>query len=406
MDDSENRGRMRTSSTDQIAMFLALLTMSMGVAIVGPVLDDIRRDFDVSFTELGLIFALPTLARVFFTLPSGYLADRFSARSLTFLGALSAALSGVGMGLAPSFELLLASSMIAGAGSALASTAVLGHALRSGNGASRSKGVGRLMSSYMVGGVAGPVLSGALADSAGWRSAFIVVAVVNLVSAGIAWAFISARRPRGRVHRLGHWYKPSSLGLSKPVLDVVSVSALLWGAAMGFHMIVLPLYGSVGVRLDAASVGLVLAVSTGVRALSIFFSGEIIERVGRVPAFAVCAGAGLVGSILLLLSPSLGAFLLVAAAFSAVLIVGPFTTVLVAERVPAGELGRSMAGMQFLTDTFMLGVPLGLGYLLDASGLFGLVGLVFLATYAVIAINGLRVFRNVPGNASGEAVEP
>ena len=31
----------------------------------------------------------------------------------------------------------------------------------------------------------------------------------------------------------------------------------------------------------------------------------------------MCAGAGLVGSILLLLSPSLGAFLLVAAAFSA-----------------------------------------------------------------------------------------
>ena len=119
----------------------------------------------------------------------------------------------------------------------------------------------------------------------------------------------------------------------------------------------------------------------------------------------MCAGAGLVGSILLLLSPSLGAFLLVAAAFSAVLIVGPFTTVLVAERVPASELGRSMAGMQFLTDTLMLGVPLGFGYLLDTSG-FGLVGLVFLATYAVIAINGLRVFRNVPGNASSEAVEP
>ena len=71
MDDSENRGRMRTSSTDQIAMFLALLTMSMGVAIVGPVLDDIRRDFDVSFTELGLIFALPTLARGVLHAPIG-----------------------------------------------------------------------------------------------------------------------------------------------------------------------------------------------------------------------------------------------------------------------------------------------------------------------------------------------
>ena len=174
---------------------------------------------------------------------------------------------------------------------------------------------------------------------------------------------------------------------------------------MGVHMIVLPLYGSVGVRLDPASVGLVLAVSTGIRALSIFFSGDIIERVGRVPAFAVCAGAGLVGSILLLLSPSLGAFLLVAAAFSAVVIVGPFTTVLVAERVPAGELVRSMAGMQFLTDAVMLGVPLGFGYVLDSSG-FGLVGLVLLATYTVMTINGLRVFRKNPLNASGEAVEP
>jgi len=57
----------------------------------GPMIVEVRKDFVLSNMEIGLISAIPSLASVLFTLPVGWMSDRYGARRLVALSVMMAA---------------------------------------------------------------------------------------------------------------------------------------------------------------------------------------------------------------------------------------------------------------------------------------------------------------------------
>ena len=381
------------------ALFAVFTVMSFGMSVVGPLLAEIHNEFGVSFAALGVMLAMPSVARVIFTLPSGYLADRFPPRA-----ALSAGMGLLAVGttigaLAFNFAVFLVAMLVLGLGTALVFTTGMAHAVRLAAPRRRGRAAARVMAGVQLGSFLSPAAGGVIASAFGWRAALLLAAGIGYMAVVMVWLTLRspaqsmAASPQRRL-------TPAALGFSRSVLSIVAFSVLLWGATLGIKTVVLPLYGSVGLDLDPAGVGLVLSLIAGVRTVVMFAAGNLIDRFGRLTILTPSVAVSTVAALLLLLQPHLATYVVFGLLYAVGGVATALPPILVADGVPADRVGRAMGAMQFLNDSVLVGVPPLLGFLLDASG-FGLVGLVVAGSLVASAAVGVRLLRAKPGDGRG-----
>lgn len=150
-----------------------------------PLFPALRRAFELSNTELGLIVSA-IAATTFLQIPVGDLVDRIGARRVFLAGV---ALTGIGVGLvglAPSYLAVLAFALVSGIGQSAFHPAdyALLDAVSSGHAEGRSFGI------HTFGGYAGyataPVVVGSIAAWADWRTALLVAGSIGILYAGLA----------------------------------------------------------------------------------------------------------------------------------------------------------------------------------------------------------------------------
>lgn len=90
----------------------------MQVALA-PLLPMMSREFEVSFTQLGLVLAALFASSGAGQVLAGVLVDRFGAHRLLITGVALQSLGTAGMGLAPGFAALVPLAMMAGLGNAV-----------------------------------------------------------------------------------------------------------------------------------------------------------------------------------------------------------------------------------------------------------------------------------------------
>ena len=147
------------------------------------------RSLDVGDAGLGLLSTLGVLAVTGATLIGSRVAERIGDRQVIVLGMI---LSGVGTLLVPltqSFWPLVVTQVVAGFGRGVCNPTLMSLSIRSLPAHERGTGMGVFQALYSVGMVAGPPLSGALADRLGLPSVFIVTATLCGVAA--LWALAS-----------------------------------------------------------------------------------------------------------------------------------------------------------------------------------------------------------------------
>lgn len=102
-----------------VGLFLIALNLRIGVASVGPVLGDIRRDVGLSATSASLLTTIPVVAFGAFAFAAPWLSRRLSMHQL--LGLAMAALAvGIGLRRQPGLVTLFAGTLIVGAAIAVA----------------------------------------------------------------------------------------------------------------------------------------------------------------------------------------------------------------------------------------------------------------------------------------------
>jgi MFS family permease len=163
---------------------LILVSAAAQFALV-PVMPVYARRLGLSGFEQGMVLGATGLATLVVSVPAGALSDRFGARRITLAAGLLMAAATAAQALAGSFPALLAARLAFGAGYGMVWTA--GLCWLAGAMAGGPPALGGSVASAGIGGVAGPAVSGALAQSLGLAVPLLATAAgFAVITAGLA----------------------------------------------------------------------------------------------------------------------------------------------------------------------------------------------------------------------------
>jgi MFS family permease len=163
---------------------LILVSAAAQFAVV-PVMPVYARRLGLSGFEQGMVLGATGLATLVVAVPAGTLSDRFGARRITLAAGLLMAAATAAQALAGDFPALLAARLAFGAGYGMVWTA--GLCWLAGAMAGGPPALGGSIASAGVGGVAGPAVSGTLAQSLGLAAPLLATAAIfAAITAGLA----------------------------------------------------------------------------------------------------------------------------------------------------------------------------------------------------------------------------
>jgi len=203
--------------------------------ILGAVGEPIRKEFGLSDASLGALGTAFTLLYAFVGIPLGRLADKIGRKGILAGGVFVWSLLTVGSGLAQSFWQIFALRLGVGVGEAScapAATSLIGDLFPA---SWRAKALAIFMLGLPVGVALSFAVSGTIAKSYGWRSAFFVAGIPGLLCA-LAVLFIrEPKRGASEAHDIGEQKRsgsPYKLILASPTMRWLIIS----GALHNFNM--------------------------------------------------------------------------------------------------------------------------------------------------------------------------
>ncbi len=339
-----------------VALALSMLLSSLGTSIANVGLPTLAQVFNASFQQVQWVVLVYLLAITTLIVSAGRLGDVTGRRRLLLAGIAVFTVASALCGLAPTLCLLIAARGLQGLGAAIMMALTLAMVGATVPKARTGSAMGLLGTMSAIGTALGPSLGGVLIAALGWRAIFFVIVPLGIVSLVLAYRYLPVDRrepvsagagfdPLGTLllalslaaYTLAMTIGRGSFGVINATLLVASVAgtglfaftesrvasplirlAMLRNASlraglaasalvstvMMATMVVGPFYLSQALHLDAARVGLVLAVGPLVVALTAVPAGRIADHVGA-PRMTLAGLLGMaVGALLLALLPS------------------------------------------------------------------------------------------------------
>ena len=372
--------------------------------VLPPLFPLIQEDLAVSWTDLGLLFAVLSIATGVAQLPAGILVDRIGARPVLFAGLVLQAAPFALVALFPSYWGLVAIVLVSGIGISVfhpADYAIMASQVR-------AERQGRAFGIHIFAGYAGwvvaPPLMLALASALGWAAAISVAGLIGLLFTAVAALYRGAlddaavrAESKERADRGVSDLRSTVRFLASPpvLLFLLFFTALATGTS-GIHA-----FAVVGlVELYDASLAAANAQLTGyfaAAAIGVLIGGVVADRVKDQEGLAVLCfvvSAAFLAVIALKLLPI--AYVIVPMLGSAFTIglMSPSRDLLVRRICPPGTIGTVFG---FVTTGFSVGAAVGppiFGFVADIgrpdlifwlSGAFTLVCIV--SIYAAKAVS-------------------
>jgi MFS family permease len=219
-----------------LAVVFAINTMNFfDRQIIGAVGEMIRRDWGLNDTALGTLGTAFTLIYAAVGIPLGRLADRSVRTRILAAGVFVWSLLTAGSGLARNFWQMFAMRLGVGVGEATcapAATSLIGDLYPA---AKRAKALSVFMMGLPIGIALSFAVSGSIAQSYGWRTAFYVAGIPGLACALAALFTHEPKRGGTEVHDIGTRKREGS-----PYWLVLSIPTMWWiiisGALHNFNM--------------------------------------------------------------------------------------------------------------------------------------------------------------------------
>lgn len=345
-----------TSYQKRVLAILALVNLVNYIdrQVLYPLFPLLRTEFGATYAQLGLLATAFSLVHSFGAFVLGRIADRWSRKKVISYGVLFWSGATFLAGLANSFRSLLFARAMVGVGEAAytpAATAIISGAFPRSIRA-RVQGVFDL--GMFIGGAAGLVLGGILAERVGWRPAFFIVGIPGLLL-GLSILRLPNPPPPARDEQV-----PLRQILRLPAYAMVLVGGLFltfaghtyiaWGATFVHN------YKGVGLAEAAVSMGVIVVVAG---MLGIIAGAALADRLARrftwgrsiIVAIGFLVSAPL--SFLALETPSKGLFfsLFFLAMFFATWYHGPVTAI-IQDLTPPRAHATAMGVYYFFLNLF------------------------------------------------------
>lgn len=356
---------------------------AVGFGIQSPAIPVLALQLGVGAGMVGLIISAFALGRLLANVPGSHAAGRWGGRRVLTFGLVVLAITSVLAGLSQTGWQLALFRGICGVGSALYSVAGLAVILRATPASSRGKVVGLYMGAFYVGAVSGPAL-GALLVGLSPRVPFFAYGAA--VGASALVAYVALRRstifaaPRKAAD--GDVFGVAEAASTGAFRAAFFCNFVVGWCVYGVRVSVLPVFLLTALNEDARWIGISLAGAAALQALANPLSGMLTDRFGRKPVLALGQVSVLTGTVLIVLMPSLHAYLACFALFSlGAALTSTSATAFVGD-LSRGRPGGAIGFFQTSSDFGMLAGPAVTGLVAQQAGFeiaFLLMGLVALA---------------------------
>ena len=344
------------------------LAMSAQISFLVPLY---ARDLGASFEVIGFIVGSGALAAALASVSSGAVIDRFGPRNAFILGAATTALLSLVFLLVTSYWWMFLLQPVLGMARNLGWVASQGYITSVGTTEQRPKLTGRFSFFSSAGQMAGPVLVGAAAQVAGFRSAFLVLAVYALIFVILGLSLPETRAPDHAETRKAQGVGVRS-ALELVALRGIQVALLLTFARLWIghvYSTFLPVY-LVDTGLSPGVVGTIMATSGLVAAL-------MAPTAGTWTRFASQETAAVLGSsfgaVALLLAPHVAVLPII---YVVPALVGishglslPLLLSIVTTAAPADKRGVALGLRGMVNQTAATAAPVLVGPLIGALGI-------------------------------------
>jgi len=379
--DSEASGPRARWPTIVVLFFLGWTLIYANRNVFSAVLREIGAEWGLSRTQLGLLGSLFFLAYTAGQVPAGFLADRFSRKSLLLPGFYFQGVSAIASGLTRTPGAFLASRIAGGAGQSTYYAPQYALAVQHLPESRRGFGVAAINSGMAGGVITGLLLGSFLVYRLGlnWRVPFIIVGALSLI-VGLLIQLIVPERPPGE-QPAGHNAPRDGQGAhGDPAAGIRGRDFwFLWLVALttqyGLYLILtwLPFYLQESRGFSGQLAGLASTLMPLAAAPSGMLVGWLSDRAGkrkRLALWLIPLSTAAVAAI----GMSAGRALLVCGlllyGMTGKLVLDPVLVAMVSDRV-AGQARAGALGVLNLASTLsMVTAPALTGYLADVTKSF------------------------------------
>ena len=257
-------------------VIIASFFVALGFGIVFPSIPVFAKSFGVNNTAVGLVVSAFAFARFGSGMISGKFVDRFGERNVYSFGVLMVAFFTILTGLAQNYPQLLIFRSAGGLGSSMFSVASSSLIFRAVDDAHRARALSVFQGSFLIGGITGPAIGGALATIS-LRAPFFAYAFMLLISGTIGYIYLGRAEAAKGVSK----EKPQDPITLKEAMQIpayriaLTLSFISAWALFGMRSSILPLFVTENLNSTAAVVGYGFA-------LAALFQGTLLMKAGRV----------------------------------------------------------------------------------------------------------------------------
>jgi len=257
-------------------VIIASFFVALGFGIVFPAIPVFAKSFGVNNTAVGLVVSAFAFARFSSGMISGKFVDRFGERNVYSFGVFMVAFFTVLAGLAQNYPQLIFFRSAGGLGSSMFSVASSSLIFRATDDEHRARALSVFQGSFLIGGITGPAIGGALATIS-LRAPFFAYAFMLAISGTIGYIYLGRAQP-AKSGSKENVQEPISLreAMQIPAYRIALILSFIsaW-ALFGMRSSILPLFVTENLNSTAAVVGYGFA-------LAALFQGSLLLKAGRV----------------------------------------------------------------------------------------------------------------------------
>nr|WP_280422584.1 MFS transporter [Nocardia carnea] len=384
-------------------LIAAAFCVAIGFGLVAPVLPQFALSFGVGVAAASAIVSAFAAMRLLFAPVSGRLVQMLGERRIYLVGLLIVAISTGASAFAQTYWQLMVLRSLGGIGSTMFTVSSMALVIRLSPPTERGRVTGLWSTCFLIGGLSGPLVGGALAGL-GLRAPFLIYAIALLVAVAVVYFNLRDSRITETESAADAATVSFMQGLGRPEYRAALWSNFASGAAVfGVRMALVPLLVVEVLGQSPGMAGVALTVFAAGNATVLFFSGRLSDTYGRRPLLISGALVCAVGTTGLGLSPNL-AWLLVTS-FVAGIGSGLFTP---AQQAAVGDIigsrargGTMLAGFQMSQDLGTVVGPIVVGAIAQQLGY----GAGLAVTGSLLAVAALAWFL-VPEPMQRASLEP
>jgi MFS family permease len=293
------------------SVYLPTVFFSIGQGAAIPAIPLFARHLGASLAFAAFIVALRGIGQLIGDIPAGFAVSKWGDKGAMVAGTTLIGIVAVGASLSPSPVVLGGLTLIMGIGWAFWQIARLAYVSEVAPLEQRGRALSMTGGMNRIGNFIGPALAGVLADHFGLESAFLLQAVMGIAAAALM--FIVVREGSGSERMTGHGMRGrmvQTVVVNRDIYMRAGPPVIALGVLRQARQVFLPLWGD-QIGLGAGQIGLITSASFFIDASIFYPVGLIMDIKGRKWVFVPCMLIMAFGLLILPLTSTFVAFLLI-----------------------------------------------------------------------------------------------